>query len=53
LGFLETGRFAAKGRENDYWILLDFLGFSRPNRDFSMGYAAAGGSIFSLWFFGA
>jgi hypothetical protein len=21
------------------WISLDFLGFSRPNRDFSMGYA--------------
>jgi hypothetical protein len=28
------------GRENPvfrYWISLDFLGFSRPNRDFSMG----------------
>jgi hypothetical protein len=46
LGFLEAGRFAAKIPENDYWILLDFLGFSRQNRDFSMGYADLGRKIF-------
>jgi hypothetical protein len=28
-----------KTRLFDRWISLDFLGFSRPNRDFSMGYA--------------
>jgi hypothetical protein len=38
--FLAPGRFAAKARADERWILLDFLGFSRPNRDFSMGYAA-------------
>jgi hypothetical protein len=26
---------------------LDFLGFSRPNRDFSMSYAAFSAKIFS------
>jgi hypothetical protein len=38
--FLAPGRFAAKTRAHEGWISLDFLGFSRPNRDFSMGYAA-------------
>ena len=40
LGFLGPRRFAAK--TPIYWLLdfLDFLGFSRPNRDLSMGYAA-------------
>jgi hypothetical protein len=39
LGFLGLGPF---GRENlgfEGWKGLDFLGFSRPNRAFSMGYA--------------
>jgi hypothetical protein len=31
-------RFAAKPKDYGYWISLDFLGFSRANRDFSMGY---------------
>jgi hypothetical protein len=40
-GFLlARGRFAAKTPANERWIVLDFLGFSRQNRDFSMGYAA-------------
>jgi hypothetical protein len=38
LGFLETDRLAVKTQIFDYWIFLDFLGFSRPNQDFSMGY---------------
>jgi hypothetical protein len=38
LGFLETGRLAAETPLFSYWIFLDFLGFSRPNRDLSMGY---------------
>jgi hypothetical protein len=28
------------------WIPLDFLGFSRPNRDFSMGYTDFHGKEF-------
>jgi hypothetical protein len=39
LGFLGVGRFAAKAPDSERWISLDFLGFSRANRDFSMGYA--------------
>jgi hypothetical protein len=35
-GFLGTSLFR---RENPRFWGLDFLGFSRPNRDFSMGYA--------------
>jgi hypothetical protein len=42
-----SGRFAAKSPINVYWICLDFLGFSRPNRDLSMGYAAYSGKNFS------
>jgi hypothetical protein len=30
--------FAAKPTFQTYWIVLDFLGFSRQNRDLSMGY---------------
>jgi hypothetical protein len=37
--FSGRGRLAVKTPIYDYWIFLDFLGFSRPNRDFSMGYA--------------
>src|ERR1700729_30807 len=36
--FLAGRRFAAKTPEYEVWISLDFLGFSRPNRDLSMGY---------------
>jgi hypothetical protein len=38
--FLAPGRFAAKTPVHEPWIVLDFLGFFRPNPDFSMGYAA-------------
>jgi hypothetical protein len=51
LGFLGAGRFAAGTLGNGYWILLDFLGFSRPNRDFSMGYAGFSREEFSRAFF--
>jgi hypothetical protein len=37
--FLAGGCFAAKAPAYGPWIALDFLGFSRPNRDLSMGYA--------------
>jgi hypothetical protein len=36
--FLERARFAAKTLGFGGWKSLDFLGFSRPNRDLSMGY---------------
>jgi hypothetical protein len=47
LGFLGPSYFAAKPPDYAYWILLDFLGFSRPNRDFSMGYAGFSTDVFS------
>jgi hypothetical protein len=37
--FLAPRGFAAKALLLSYWISLVFLGFSRPNLDFSMGYA--------------
>jgi hypothetical protein len=37
--FLGSGRLAAKTLLYGGWKGLDFLGFSRPNRAFSMGYA--------------
>ncbi len=37
--FLAPTDCTTKTNENRYWISLDFLGFSRPNRDLSMGYA--------------
>jgi hypothetical protein len=37
--FLADGCFAAKTPDYEVWISLDFLGFSRQNRDVSMGYA--------------
>jgi hypothetical protein len=37
--FLADRRFATKAKLLSYWISLDFLGFSRPNRDFSIGCA--------------
>jgi hypothetical protein len=39
LGFLGWGPFRGEGLVFEPWILLDFLGFSRQKRDFSMGYA--------------
>ena len=38
LGFLGSSPFAAKTPDYEGWKSLDFLGFSRPNRDLSMGY---------------
>ena len=35
--FLGSGPFAVKGAVSTYWILLDFLGFSRLNPDLPMG----------------
>jgi hypothetical protein len=37
---------AAKAPDNAYWIVLDFLGFSRLNLDLSMGYADFRGQNF-------
>jgi len=39
LGFLGSRPFRREVPDGTYWILLDFLGFSRLNLDFSMGYA--------------
>jgi hypothetical protein len=36
--FLARAPFAAKAPANEGWIYFDFLGFSRPNRAFSMSY---------------
>jgi hypothetical protein len=38
LDFLGPRHFASKTADYEGWIPLDFLGFSRPNRDFSKGY---------------
>ena len=46
LDFLGVGPFCREGHPHEVWISLDFLGFSRPNRDFSMGYAAKSVEIF-------
>jgi hypothetical protein len=48
--FLARGCFAAKSPDSDYWTFLDFLGFSRPNRDFSMRYVDKSVEIFSRRF---
>jgi hypothetical protein len=45
--FLADRRFATKAKLLSYWIVLDFFGFSRPNRDFSMGYERFVAKIFS------
>src|SRR6185437_13796119 len=44
---LKRGCFATESSRPGSWIRLDFLGFSRPNRDFSMGYADPCGKEFS------
>jgi hypothetical protein len=38
LGFLGPWPFRSEDPDSEGWISLDFLGFSRPNRDFSMSY---------------
>src|ERR1700722_18017695 len=48
--FLAPGRFAVKTPADEGWIVLDFLGFSRLNREFSMGYEARSGENFSCAF---
>ena len=48
--FLAPGRFGLKTPVFEGWKSLDFLGFSRPNRDFSMGYADFSRKFFS-WAF--
>src|ERR1700722_4459550 len=45
--FLARRHFAAKTPPYDRWICLDFLGFSRPNRDLSMGCAGFSAEVFS------
>jgi hypothetical protein len=47
LDFLGPWLLLAKNPDCGGLICLDFLGFSRPNRDFSMGYAAKARKIFS------
>jgi hypothetical protein len=44
---LDRDRFAAKTTAKGCWISLDFLGFSRLKRDFSMGYADFSSKEFS------
>jgi hypothetical protein len=39
LGFLGARLFRFENPDLGGWISLDFLGFSRPNRDLSMSYA--------------
>jgi hypothetical protein len=53
LDFLGPRRFGAKTPAFEPWICLDFLGFSRPKRDFSMGYAGKIAKYFSSRFFPA
>src|SRR6202044_3002777 len=50
LGFLGVWPFGREGPAVGGWIPLDFLGFSRPNRDFSMGYTDFHGKNFLLPF---
>jgi hypothetical protein len=38
LGFLGPSLFRSENPDSGGWIVLDFLGFSRPNLDLSMGY---------------
>jgi hypothetical protein len=48
LGFLGSSRFRGENNGLQVWILLDFLGFSRPNRDISKGYKRFSFEVFSL-----
>jgi hypothetical protein len=47
LDCLDRDRFVAKTTANACWISFDFLGFSRANRDFSMGYTDFSSKEFS------
>ena len=47
LGFLGARPFRCEYPARGGWIILDFLGFSRPNRDLSMGYTASTAKNFS------
>jgi hypothetical protein len=38
LGFLGASPFRRNSPDLEHWIFLHFLGFSRANLDFSMGY---------------
>jgi hypothetical protein len=50
LDFLGRRPFRRKNVDYAGWICLDFLGFSRPNLDLSMGYTGKTAEIFSLGF---
>jgi hypothetical protein len=50
LGFLGASPFRRKSPDLEHWIPLDFLGFSRPNRDLSMGYEGFSPEDFSRRF---
>jgi hypothetical protein len=50
MGFLGACPFPAKTPADEGWISLDFLGFSRPNRDLSEGYAGKSADNFSWRF---
>jgi hypothetical protein len=50
LGFLVFRLFAAKTQVSRGWKSLDFLGFSRPKRDLSIGYAVFSGNFFPIPF---
>ena len=52
LDFLGRWLFLVKTFDFGGWICLDFLGFSRPNRDFSMSYTDKTTKIFSRHLFG-
>jgi hypothetical protein len=47
LVFLGASPFRFGNPAFEPWILLDFLGFSRANRDFSMSYAGESANDFS------
>jgi hypothetical protein len=38
-GFLGIGPFRSENPDYEGWISLNFLGFSRPNLDLSIGHA--------------
>jgi hypothetical protein len=50
LDFLGAWPFFSEDPDYVGWISLDFLGFSRPNRDFSTGYADKSVKSFSTRF---
>jgi hypothetical protein len=50
LGFLGWSTFRFENLDFGGWISLDFLGFSRPKLDLSMGYVEKAGNAFSRRF---